>query len=262
MSNYARADMTAQWFQSAYPGATMTPTRVVLHTTEGTSWPGYEGGKTAPHYTARPDFTAQRLVWRAHFPDEKSARALRNLPGGVETNTHGAIQVELVGTCDQATHRKWGNTPHVYWPEAPEWALRDLAAFLADMRKRHGIPLSAPAFVAYPGSYGDSAVRMDAKTWRDFTGVCGHQHVPENTHGDPGALDMPRVLEMARELRNPSPPATNRGPVTRGGRVDAAMKRLRKARDHHQAKGNTRQARLIRQALRRLRDLPTRPKRK
>lgn len=205
MSNYSRADDRAQWFQDDFPGASMDPNVVVLHTTEGTTWPGYGGGATAPNYTALPDFKAKRLVWRAHYPDERSARALRNTAGGVETNTLNAVQVELIGTCDPPTHKRWGRTPHIYWPEAPEWALRDLAAFLADMHKRHGVKLEAPRFLAYPASFGDSPVRFSFAQWRNFYGVCGHQHVPENSHGDPGALNIARVLELARGFAKPKP---------------------------------------------------------
>jgi hypothetical protein len=33
-----------------------------------------------------------------------------------------------------------------------------------------------------------------------FKGVCGHQHAPGNTHGDPGALDLQAVLKAALEI--------------------------------------------------------------
>lgn len=200
MSNYRPADTKAQWFQDNYPGSVTNPNVVVLHTTEGTGWPGYNGGASAPHYTAMPDWNRKRLVWRAHFPDERSARALRNERGGVETNTLNAVQVELIGTCDRRTHEAWAGkgARHIYWPAAPEWALRDLGAFLADMHKRHGVRLSAPTFLSYPASYGDSDVRFTDAQWRNFYGVCGHQHVPENSHGDPGALPIQRVLGYAK----------------------------------------------------------------
>lgn len=205
MSNYSKADTKAQWFQDDYPGAAINPNVTVIHTTEGTGWPSYGGGASAPHYTAMPDFKNERLIWRAHFPDERSARALRNLSGGVETNTLNCVQVELIGTCDPATHKRWGSAPHIFWPAAPEWALRDLAAFLADQHKRHGTKLQAPEFLAYPASYGASRVRMTFAEWRGFYGVCGHQHVPENSHGDPGALPIGKVLAYAKETAPPKP---------------------------------------------------------
>lgn len=207
MSTYRRANTKAQWFQNTYPGAVIRPNVVVLHTTEGTSWPSYAGGATAPNYTASPDFANKRLAWRAHFPDERSSRALRNEPGGVETNTLNALQVELVGTCDLDTSRRWKrqNRAHIYWPDAPEWALRDLGAFLADAHNRHGIRLSAPTFKAYPESYGKlNPNRFTHAQWRGFYGVCGHQHVPENDHGDPGALPIAKVLAYAKGETQPA----------------------------------------------------------
>lgn len=229
VSNYHRADRKAQWFEDKYPGAVMDPNCVVLHTTEGTTWPGYSGGAVAPNYTAKPSFAKERLNWRAHFPDERSARALENHAGGVETNTLNVVQVELVGTCDPAHRRTWGSrkagVDYIYWPDAPDWALRDLGEFLADQHARHGTRLEAPCkFAAYPGSYGTrNGVRMTGREWLNFYGVCGHQHVPENVHGDPGALDIDAVLGFAR---GDDKPAAEPEPVRKVTRVTRARNRL------------------------------------
>jgi hypothetical protein len=191
---------TAYWYQDDYAGSPMEVNVVVLHTTEGRSLPTYGGGSSAPNLTAVPDFAAKRLVWYQHFDIETSSRALRNLAGGVATNTLNVCQLELVGTCDPATHTKWGSAQHIYWPEAPEWALRDLAAFLRWMHEQHAVPLSGPSkWPAYPNSYANGGgQRMTGAQWTAFKGVCGHQHVPENDHGDPGALDFARVIQLAK----------------------------------------------------------------
>jgi hypothetical protein len=181
----------------------MNPNVVVLHTTEGGSWPTYSGGANAPHLTAMPDKRARKLVWRQHFPVTMSSRALRNEPGGVETNTLNCIQVELVGSCDPKHRDGYGA---LYWPDAPEWALRGLAAFLHWAHMEWDVRLDAPVlWLPYPESYGNTRARFTGVQWRDFYGVCGHQHVPENLHGDPGNLDVHRVLEYARELGAPPP---------------------------------------------------------
>ena len=207
MSTYTQADTRTQWFADNYPGANTDPNCGVLHTTEGTGWPDYGGGKSAPNYTARPDFTSKRLVWRAHFPDEMSSRALMNQPGGVDTNTANVVNVELVGTCDPKHAKSWNGegrylagTHYIFWPAAPDWAKRDLAAFMSDMHTRHGIPLQGPAtWLPYPKSYGStSGQRMTFAQWREFRGWCGHQHVPENDHGDPGSLDFAGILALAK----------------------------------------------------------------
>ncbi|MBZ6250399.1 hypothetical protein KVH27_18685 [Streptomyces olivaceus] len=189
---------TAYWYGSKYPGSAMESNVVVWHTTEGTSVPTYGGGSSAPNFTAMPDFVAKRLVWYQHFDFDASARALVNQPGGVETNTLNVVQVELVGTCDPAAHKKWGATPHLYSPELPDWAIRDLAAFAKWAHEQHGVPLtSGLTFKAYPGSYGNSSVRMSNAQWSNFRGHCGHQHVAENLHGDPGAFPMSAILARA-----------------------------------------------------------------
>lgn len=209
MSNFKRADCKTQWFQDDYPGSDLelTPQTavVVLHTTEGFDWPSYGGGATAPNYTHKPGFGGKAGQWRGHFPDEKSSRALRNLSGGVETNTLNSVQVELIGTCDPAHRNTWGGRiagkDYVFWPEATEAQLKDVARFLAYMNRKHGLRLRAPKpFIGYPGSYGNSEVRMSFAQWSNATGVVGHQHVPENSHGDPGNIAIGQILLMAERI--------------------------------------------------------------
>ncbi|WP_179165579.1 hypothetical protein [Streptomyces sp. M41(2017)] len=188
---------TAYWYGTKYPGSVMESNVIVWHTTEGTSLPSYSGGAEAPNLTAKPDFAAKRLVWYQHFDFDVSARALVNKAGGVETNTLNVCQIEIVGTCDPATHAKWTKAgyAHLYTPELPDWAIRDLAAFAKWAHDQHGVPLtSTVTFKAYPGSYGDNGVRMSPSKWTAFTGHCGHQHVPENDHGDPGQFPMAAIL--------------------------------------------------------------------
>src|SRR3546814_8264868 len=108
-----------------YPGSAMETNVILWHTTEGTSLPSYGGGASAPNLTAQPDFAAKKLVWYQHFDFDVSARALVNTAGGVETNTLNVCQVEIVGTCDPATHKKWGSTSHLNTPELPDWVIRD-----------------------------------------------------------------------------------------------------------------------------------------
>lgn len=195
---YPGADQTRR-YQGTYGGTDMEVNVVVLHTTEGRSLPSYGGGASAPNLTAVPDFAAKRLRWFQHFDIDTSSRALVNLAGGAETNTLNVCQVELVGTCDPATHRAWGSTQHIYWPEAPDWVLASLAAFLRWMNEQHGVPLAGPKeWPAYPSSYGATSARMTTAEWTNFTGICGHLHVVENDHGDPGAIDFAKLIALAK----------------------------------------------------------------
>ena len=198
---------TAYWYQSKLGGDSMESNVIVWHTTEGTSLPSYSGGAEAPNFTAVPDFKAKRLIWFQHFDFDTSARALVNRAGGVETNTLNAAQVELVGTCDPTTHAKWTKAgyAHLYTPELPDWVIRDLGAFARWANTEHGVPLSSGlTFKAYPSSYGASSVRMSGSRWSAFKGHCGHQHVPENDHGDPGAFPMAAILTAAKGGTIPS----------------------------------------------------------
>ncbi|MEV1076982.1 peptidoglycan-binding protein [Streptomyces sp. NPDC050211] len=210
----------ANWYQDDQPGDAMEVNVVVLHTTEGRTLPGYGGGSSAPNLTAVPDLVAKKLRWYQHFDIETSSRALVNQGGGVETNTLNVCQVELVGTCDPKTHAKWkaADQAHVYWPDAPDWALKGVARFLAWMHEEHGVPLTGPRqWPAYPTSYaGGGGQRMTGAQWTRFKGVCGHMHVPENVHGDPGAIDFARILKYAKaeldldddtSAEKPEPPA-------------------------------------------------------
>lgn len=203
---------TAHWYQDKYSSDVMETNVVVWHSTEGTSLPDYSGGSIAPNLTAVPDFKAQKLVWYQHFDFDRSSRALVNLTGGVETNTLNVVQVEITGTCDPKTHAKWGSTPHLYMAALPDWAVRDLAAFAKWAHDTNSVPLtSAVSWKAYDASYGiTNGVRMSGAAWDLFKGHCGHQHVPENDHGDPGLFPMAAILARA---------GTNTVPTTGTGAV-------------------------------------------
>ncbi len=196
-----------------YSGSDMEVNCGVVHTTEGRTLPDYNGGSIAPTVTGVPDIAAKKILWYQHYDVDESARALANKLGGVETNTANAFQIELVGTCD-ATHTttwdgKQAGVGYIYWPAAPDWALAEVAWLVRWLNVNHAVPLTCVRdWLAYgtdprrpgvtPASYGASPARMTFDRWRAFTGWCGHQHVPENDHGDPGAMDFARVIAIAK----------------------------------------------------------------
>jgi hypothetical protein len=199
---YPGASLT-YWYGSKYPGDSMESNVVVWHTTEGRTLPSYNGGSEAPNFTALPDFAAKKLRWYQHFDFDTSSRALVNKAGGVETNTLNAVQIELVGTCDPATHQEWAGKEHLYTPNLPTWVIEQLGDFAAWANANHGVPLtSGVTFRPYPSSYGNSPVRMTSAQWEGFKGHCGHQHVPENDHGDPGAFPIAAILSAAKGTDN------------------------------------------------------------
>lgn len=161
----------------------------VIHTTEGSNIEAarsvYRNKMVAPHCTVDP----ARRIRLQHLPLDRSAYALVNDNGGVETNRHGARQVEVVGFAAQTDE----------WPdEWIEWLATEVVR-----------PISAAAGITGPGltCYGEDAgwilatpnarQRMSFDAWNRFDGWCGHQHVPENSHWDPGALDLPRIVQLA-----------------------------------------------------------------
>lgn len=209
---------TAHWWQEKWGGDLMEVNVAVLHTTEGVGLTDYDGGSMAPNLTAVADFVNKRLRWYQHFDIDRSSRALRNLAGGVETNTLNVVQVEFEGTCDYSKRNTWGSRvagrDYIYWGDPPDWALRDAADFLRWLNANHGVPLSGPSmWLTYgpdsrrpgvtPASYGASPARMTFAQWNAFKGICGHQHVPENDHGDPGALPFTKLIALAKGTTPP-----------------------------------------------------------
>jgi hypothetical protein len=152
---------------------------IVLHTTEtdiGTvdavaSYLFRTGNR--PHVVFDPanGATVRMVQW------DQAGAALRNLTGGVETNLRGDVfQVEIIGrAADVASY--------------PDSWFETLAAALKGWCVETGVPAVFPCqWMPYPDSYGDSAVRLSPEAWQTVEGVIGHQHVPENDHGDPGDL--------------------------------------------------------------------------
>lgn len=210
---YPGASLRYDWSER-YPGSPMESNVICWHSTEGTSVPSYGSGAEAPNFTVAPDFKNKRAQWYQHFDFDESSRALVNLRGGVETNTLNVCQIEIVGTCDPKHKTSWSGgkagVDYLYTPELPNWFLDELAEFSAWAHKSHGVKLQAKRpngqallFKPYPASYGTKAqngVRLSPTEWEEFYGHCGHQHVAENLHGDPGNMNIGYVLAKAQDI--------------------------------------------------------------
>jgi hypothetical protein len=216
------ANRTAQWFADRYPGATFTSIeKLLLHTTEGSGWPAYQGGAIAPNLTAYPDMAAKALLWRHHFPINMSSRALahtRTQP----TNGDHVVQVELIGTCVPGG-------PGLYWPGAPDWALAGVAELVDFLVVEWGFAaVSTVSWRAYNAS-GDGQRLSDA-AYDAYRGVLGHEHAPQNDHRDPGALNVARILQIAkgsavaRTLTDEDIAALAASPVFRGAVTNAVWR--------------------------------------
>lgn len=167
-----------------------------LHTTETSGWPSYQDWTVNPHGTVMP-VPNKTVVVHQHVPFTRASFSLRNEAGGVQTNTDFVFQFELIGTADP-------NGPGYYWPQADDTVLLALYdQVIHPLSAAFGIPLRAPTFQAYPASYGAASgtnnVRMSGSAFDTYSGWLGHQHVPENVHGDPGAFPWARMIRLAQE---------------------------------------------------------------
>lgn len=189
---YPKANHVIQWYgsgNSTMPGIS----KVLFHTTETAGgWPGYGGGGSAPTLTYEP----WQHRWRQHFPLNGSARALRDPSGTVvRENRDRIVQVEIACYCDPGLYNRYGHAV----TDLDDRAYQDLADFLRFMHDEWGVPLTRRnlEFPPYPQSLS-SKYRMTGPQFDAYTGVLGHMHASGNTHGDPGNLDVDRIIRLAR----------------------------------------------------------------
>lgn len=119
-----------------------------------------------------PHFTVSEHGVQQHFDTAVGSRALRNKSGGVQTNTDGAIQIEIVGMPGETM---------------PDATLRHLVALLKEIEDREGIPWEWPAGrpPKTSAAYGEHNGYRHPYLWDSTSGHYGHVQVPENTHWDP-----------------------------------------------------------------------------
>ena len=163
------------------------PWRFVFHTIEGEpTAAGFQRlaaeHTNTPHLWAMP--SADLLLQTV--PLNRSAYALAR-PGSVQTNRLCAIQVEMwgfaakMGQMDQRTI---------------EWLADRL---LGPVAKLVPINLDHVRPTGGVSCYGrNSGCRMTPEQWQVFDGVCGHQHVPDNEHWDPGDAPLRAIAARAR----------------------------------------------------------------
>ena len=166
-----------------------------LHTTESSRFipakDSYFGHKNYPHFTVA-NVDGFFKSWQ-HISIRRAARALANRAGGVQTNREGVIQIEVVGKAA---------SPFTRDPVIVE-GLRKLMRWIEQETE---IPRSS-AVTFWAGKYGIAVPhRMSNSQWVDYKGWCAHQHVPENSHYDAGAIDINKLLWLPTTIP-PTPPA-------------------------------------------------------
>jgi hypothetical protein len=181
--------------------AETTDPKGVLHTTESSSWPGYRNWADAPHATIMPT-PGKGVTIRQHIPFSRASFALVHAAGQQATNTDFAFQFELIGTSEKGG-------PGYYWPGADDDVLLDLYhKLIKPLSDAYGIPLRAPTWLPYPASYGATRVRLSSAQWDTYSGWLGHQHAPQNLHGDPGAFPWDRMMRLAAGPQEDDMPLT------------------------------------------------------
>lgn len=165
--------------------------KVLLHSTETQSWPAYGGAGGNPTLTYNP-WTHE---WRQHIPLTARATALMNA-GDYQTNRANVVQIEIVGYADPDTARKYGHAITA----VDDAALKDLGEFVAWMHAHYGVRIdSTTIWKPYPASYGtNNGVRLSTAQFDAYRGVLGHQHAPGNYHGDPGGLNVAKIITYAQ----------------------------------------------------------------
>jgi peptidoglycan hydrolase-like protein with peptidoglycan-binding domain len=161
-------------------GGTYTggPFKIVHHTTEGSLESALA---TYPETGNIPHFTVHKGRILQHLDTARSATALRNEDGGVQTNRDSAVQIEVVGFAKQ--------------PKDPE-TLASVAKLCRWIEETHQVARDWPnGFPTAPGA----PENRNATTWNTRSGHYGHCHVPENDHDDPGYTRAEVELVMGSE---------------------------------------------------------------
>jgi len=155
------------------------------------------------------------------YPATQSARALRNLAGGVETNRQGevCIQIETFFSPGAVVDGK----KYMTVAETPCKNLDKIVSWL----RSWGIP------DVWPGGWPTWESDRSATAWGK-AGHFGHSQVPENTHEDPGP--MPRDMFGVKTPTAPKPPLAaptwpgrvlvNKTPMMHGADVLAWQERM------------------------------------
>lgn len=165
--------------------------RAIWHTTEGPSIEAavsaYRSHRGWPHATWDP--RDGRIVQHLHV--DQSARSVENRAGGVETNRYGKVlQIETVAHAASpfTDGPLVGVDRLIDWlrsNDVPDtWPVGQPLAYGPDER-RPGIS---------PAAYGTNNGTRPVGVWVTYGGHYGHSQIPENDHGDPGRIDIDKML--------------------------------------------------------------------
>ena len=139
----------------------------------------YDKKGIAPHFTVHIDKSVTKV--HQHYPISVASRALRRIEGGPQTNRANAIQIEIAWIAKNAQ-------------SMPTELKTTVAELMRWIESRTGIKRKSLEYRSEDAYGVNSKTRMSADDWYNFNGWCGHQHVPDNTHWDPGKIDIQYLL--------------------------------------------------------------------
>jgi hypothetical protein len=176
MGIYLKAIQRPGKYAGNYVGG---PWRIVWHTTETAT--AEEAISLFGQKLSWPHFTVGSDVVYQHYDTNVASRSLEHPAGTPETNNWHAVQIELVASAAQV--------------KPPELLAR--AARLARWIERtHAVPQQWPA--GYPLAAVDGkdpkGHNRNPDIWRQQGGHYGHSQVPNNSHWDPGYIDIPTLM--------------------------------------------------------------------
>ena len=193
----------ANWYQDDYPGDPMQVNVVVLHTTEGRSLPDVQRwfDRAQPDGGAGPRREEAEVVPALRHRDlvpgprqqagrrrdehaQRHARSNWSAPATPRRTRSGRPRARRTSTGRRPPtgrcSRSRGSWPGCTRSTAWRWPARRRGR-----RTRPRTPTVA-------------ASGCPSREWKAFKGVCGHMHVPENDHGDPGAIDFSAIVKYAK----------------------------------------------------------------
>lgn len=186
------------------PWRTYDTIKICWHTWEGTNWDAAESSfrPYPPHAGAKIGEGVRQYV-----PLNHRAYAL----AGTANERDFVIQIEVAG---------FAHTARDMSDDDLHWLAEHV---LIPILKYHDVP----GGIAPPGFHDDqeglgtiasthSPIRMSFADWDAFSGHVGHQHAPPpDEHWDPGALNVPRIVQIAAQLINGAPSPKRRRSMTK-----------------------------------------------
>lgn len=159
--------------------------KFVWHTTEGAGIDAMfrvlRDKRAAPHLLIDPSKGVSRIIQM--IPFNQAARALEHPTGTPETNRARCIQCEIVDFAKNA-------------PNWEDWFYRDLAALAVLVEHR------VPVRRVTRGFSASNFKKISPQGFAQAHGHMGHQHVPNNSHWDPGAMNGSKLMRTMGEVED------------------------------------------------------------